>query len=169
MQHRALDAQRSLVRVLENPARYPHAVSQISVIETHISFVILTGNFAYKIKKSIDLGFLDYTTLDKRRFYCEEELRLNGRLAPRIYLAVVPICGPADDPRIGGSGEAIEYAVKMREFAQAGLLDRVLSRGELTPHHLDALAMTVASFHTRIARASQADAFGAPEAIRQPM
>lgn len=165
----ALQAQRRLLQALGEPARYPHAVGGISVIETHISFVILTGTFAYKIKKALDLGFLDFTTLAKRRFYCEEELRLNRRLAPGIYLGVVAIGGTPDEPRLDDGTEAIEYAVKMMEFPQAGLLDRVLSRGELTPRHLDALAATVAAFHSHVARAEPSDGYGDPEAVRAPM
>jgi aminoglycoside phosphotransferase family enzyme/predicted kinase len=161
--------QRGLVAALCSPARYPHAVGNITVIETHISFVLLTGTFAYKIKKSIDLGFLDFTTLAKRRFCCEEELRLNGRLAPRIYLETVAISGTAAEPRVGGEGEAIEYAVKMIEFPQENLLDRVLQRAALTPRHLDALAMTVAAFHDCVARVGPASEYGGPESVLAPV
>lgn len=165
----ALEAQRRLVRALCNPGCFPHAVGVISIIETHISLVVLTGTFAYKIKKPLDLGFLDFTTLAKRRFYCEEELRLNRRLAPRIYLDVVAIGGTPGEPRISDQTEPIEYAVKMLEFPQENILDRVLDRGGLAPRHLDALARTVAEFHARAARASRSDGYGTAEAILAPM
>ncbi|MGB7216621.1 MAG: hypothetical protein WBE98_16490, partial [Gammaproteobacteria bacterium] len=117
-----------LVRALRDPRCYPHETARIEVIETHISYVILTGLFAYKLKKPLTLPFLDFSTLERRRHFCEEELRLNRRLAPDLYLDVVPIEGDFDSPRIGtGSeasgetgvrvrGEPIEYAVKLRQF-----------------------------------------------------
>lgn len=126
----AVRHQNSLVEALHDPACYPHPVHPIRIIETHISIVVLTGTFAYKIKKPVDLGFLDFTTLEKRRLYCDEELRLNSRLAPKIYLDVVRICGTPQTPRIGGAGEVIEYAVRMREFPQEAMADQVLARGE---------------------------------------
>ena len=170
----ALREQRRLIRALLEPACHAHPVVDIRVIETHISFVILTGAYAYKIKKSVDLGFLDFTTLANRRFYCEEELRLNARLAPELYLEVVQIGGTADAPKVGGSGTAIEYAVKMREFPQQAQLDRALARGALSTRHVDALAARIAAFHFDAPRASlEPDAFradkyarhGTPEAI----
>ena len=164
-----LDLQRELVQALSNADCYPHAVGSISVIETHISFVVLTGEFAYKIKKSVDLGFLDFSTREQRRFFCGEELRLNRRLAPDLYLGVVAIGGTLAQPRIEGAGEAIEYAVKMREFPQTSLLDRVVRRGELSPWQLDCLAGTIADFHARIGRAGPMQGYGSPGAIRAPM
>ncbi|MBI3530824.1 MAG: AAA family ATPase [Betaproteobacteria bacterium] len=159
------EAQRRLVQALRDPACYPHRVGSISIIETHISFVVLTRTFAYKIKKSVDLGFLDFTTLEKRRFFCREELRLNARLAPRIYLDVVPIGGTREAPRVGDDARAIEYAVKMLEFPQEALADRVLARGELTSRHMDLLAVLVAQFHACSHRSREGDGYGTPEAI----
>ncbi len=103
-----------LVAALRRGATFDHPVGAVEAIETHISHVVLTGEYVYKIKKPLQLGFLDFSTLAKRKFYCEEELRLNRRLAPEMYLAVVPIVGSADEPRVGGIGSVIEYAVKMR-------------------------------------------------------
>lgn len=161
----ASEAQRRLVEALRDPACYAHPVHPIRVIETHISFVVLTGTFAYKIKKRVDLGFLDFTTLEKRRLFCDQELRLNSRLAPEIYLDVVPISGTPEVPRVGGGGNVIEYAVRMREFPQEALADRVLARGELTSRHIDALAALVAEFHRRVPCSGENDGYGAPEAI----
>lgn len=161
----ASEAQRRLVQALRDPACYPHPVGSISIIETHISFIVLTGTFAYKIKKSVDLGFLDFTTLEKRQFFCQEELRLNARLAPQIYLDVVPIGGTREVPRVGDDARAIEYAVKMLEFPQQALADRVLARGKLTSRHIDALAALVAEFHARSHRSRESDGYGTPEAI----
>ena len=164
-----LELQRELVQGLLNPACYPHAAGRIAVIETHISFVVLTGEFAYKIKKSVDLGFLDFSTREKRRFFCDEELRLNRRLAPDLYLEVVAIRGTPAQPRIGGAGDAIEYAVKMRRFPQTALLDAVVRRRELSPAQIDALADTIAAFHARVGRAGPLAGCGSPAAIRAPM
>ncbi len=141
----------------------------LTVVETHISFVLLDGTFAYKIKKAVDLDFLDFTTLAARRFYCHEELRLNRRLAPSLYLDVVPITGTLDAPVLGGEGAAIEYAVKMRQFDQDGLLSRVLARGELTPAHVDEIAAAVASFHAGAARAEPDAPFGRPGGVMSPV
>ncbi len=132
----------------------------LPLIETHISYVLLDGRFAYKIKKAVDLDFLDFTTLSARRFYCGEELRLNRRLAPSLYLDVVPVTGTVEAPVLGGDGTAIEYAVKMRQFDQEGLLSRVLARGELTPARVDEIAAAVASFHGGAARAGPDAPFG---------
>ncbi len=164
-QDRPAWGQSGLVEALRNPACYPHPVQSIRILETHISFVVLTGTFAYKIKKAVNLGFLDFTTLEKRRFFCEEELRLNSRLAPEIYLDVVSINGTPEAARIGGAGEVIEYAVRMREFPQETLADRVLARGELTSRHIDALAALVGEFHLRTQCSGANDGYGAPDAI----
>ena len=137
----------------------------VRVLETHISYVLLTGTYAYKIKKAVDFGFLDFRTLAGRRFFCEEELRLNRRLAPALYLEVVPITGSVDAPVIGGPGPALEYAVKMREFAQSALASRLLEAGLLGPADIDALAARVAAFHGAIGVAAAEGAFGAPEGI----
>ena len=164
----ASEALRKLVQALRDPACYPHPVGRISILETHISFVVLTGTFAYKIKKPVDLGFLDFTTLEKRRFFCQEELRLNARFAPQIYLDVVPIGTARGLPSVGDGAPAIEYAVKMLEFPQQALADRVLARGELTSLHIDALAALVAQYHAGAPSSQESDGYGTPEAILAP-
>ena len=121
-----------LLRALADPALYPHPVRRFELIETHISWVLLTGSYAYKIKKPVNLGFLDFTTLAARRHYCAEELRLNRRLAPGIYLDVVPITGTVQKPALAGDAPAIEYALKMHEFAQSALLDMPAAIAQLT-------------------------------------
>jgi uncharacterized protein len=156
-----------LVQSLQSPSAYNHPVSHIRFLETHISSVILTGRYAYKLKKPVNLGFLDFSTLEQRHFYCQEEIRLNRRLAPEIYLGVVPITGTPEVPRMAGTGSAIEFAVQMREFPQEALLSHVLQRRELMPHHVDALAREIAGFHSRIEIASSNSPFGNPEMVRQ--
>jgi uncharacterized protein len=159
------DDQSRLVRALTNPALYGPGCTAVRVVETHISYVLLTGRSAYKIKKAVDLGFLDFTTLAARHFYCDRELELNRRLAPAIYLEVVGITGTIDAPRIGGDGPAIEYAVRMREFPQDALLTCVLARKALTTAHIEALASDVAAFHTSAPRAEPGSRFGSRREI----
>jgi uncharacterized protein len=139
--------QKDLVKALLNPACYPHEVEYIKVIETHISYVFLTGSYAYKLKKAVNLGYLDFTTLKLRHFFCKEELRLNRRLAPQLYLDLVSIGGTFREPKVGIELDIIEFAVKMRQFSQDGLLNYVLSSGKLTSDQIDELAISVASFH----------------------
>lgn len=138
------------------------------MVETHISWVMLAGDYAYKLKKPVNLGFLDFSTLEKRRFYCEEELRLNRRLAPDVYLDVITIAGTPDCPVLGGSGRAIEYAVKMRRFSQENLLSTLLAKNALAPQHIDALANEIASFHRTVPSAAADSPFGTPEAVLAP-
>jgi aminoglycoside phosphotransferase family enzyme/predicted kinase len=135
------------------------------LIETHISHVLLTGRYAYKVKKAVGLGFLDFRTLEARKFYCNEELRLNRRFAPDLYIGVVPITGTADAPVIGGDGPAIEYAVKMREFPQDALASALLARGALDAKDIDALAASVAAAHDAADVAPAGGRFGDPARI----
>lgn len=158
-----------LIRALQDPARFDHPVTRFDVLETHISTILLTGPYAYKFKKPVDLGFLDFTRLERRKFYCEEELRLNRRLAPALYLEVVPVTGGIAHPSLHGDGPAIEYALKMVEFPQSAQLDRVLAHGALTAAHVDRLADDIALFHAQIAVAGRTDPFGAAAAVRAPV
>ncbi|WP_404367871.1 AAA family ATPase [Marinobacter sp.] len=154
-----------LILALQDPALYDHPVTDFQVLETHISWVILTGHYAYKIKKPMDFGFLDFSTLERRRYFCEEELRLNQRLAERLYLDVVPITGTPEEPRLGGDGEPFEYAIRMRQFDQSELLDARQERSELEPGLLTALARQTADFHGRIPPVPEDKPFGTPESV----
>jgi aminoglycoside phosphotransferase family enzyme/predicted kinase len=156
---------RSLIAALQRPECYPHPVVGPRLIETHISWVLLTGEYAYKIKKPVDLGFVDFTTLALRRRYCEEELRLNRRLAPELYLAVVAIRGTPGAPVIGGKGRLIDYAVKMREFPQEALASRALARGRFDAAAVDAFAAVIAGFHAVAPRAPAGGNLGGAGAV----
>ena len=112
----------TLVENMLNPDVYAHETHDIRLLETHCAWVILTGDFAYKIKKPVNFGFLDFSTLDKRQLFCDEEVRLNRRFAPDIYLDAVAITGTVDHPQISGDGPVLEYAVRMRQFADNQLL-----------------------------------------------
>jgi aminoglycoside phosphotransferase family enzyme/predicted kinase len=120
----------ALIDGLREARAFPHPAGPVRVVETHISWVLLTGDFAYKIKKPLDLGFLDYSTLALRQRFCEEELRVNRRYAPELYLDVVAITASADGPEIGGAGKVIEYAVRMRQFPDDALLADVVARAD---------------------------------------
>ncbi len=147
-------------------AAYPHAVGPIEVLQTNTSMIALTGRYAYKIKKPVALEFLDMRTLERRRFLCEEELRLNARLAPDLYLDVVGIVrGPAGI-RVGGPGAAIEYAVRMHQFDRSQELSALLERGEATAAELAVLGGHVARFHLAAARAAGTQAFTATTRMR---
>ncbi len=139
----------SLAAALTSPACYPHAVDGVMLAETHISWVLLTGQYAYKVKKPVTLPFLDFGTLRKRKHFCEEELAVNRRLAPQLYLGVVPIGGAPAAPRIGKT-PAFEYAVKMRQFAPEARLDRVLAADRLTQAALCEFADHLARFHAAL-------------------
>jgi len=156
----------SLGEALRDPACYPHPVDRVEVLETHISWVFLAGEFAYKVKKPVRLPFLDFSSLSERYYYCREEVRLNRRTAPQVYLDVVPIGG--EPPRIGESSPLADYAVRMRRFPQQALLERLAEEGRLEPGHVDLLADEVARFHCAVAIASDRDDYGLPDRVCVP-
>lgn len=149
--HRASASQISvdtrLIEGLMSPAAFGHEVIEVHLIETHISWLILAGDFVYKIKKPIVLDFLDFGNLEKRRFFCDEEIRLNKPWAPDVYLDVVPVTLQGDQPRFGGSGEPIEYAVRMHRFDEDMQLDKQLEQGKLTFEDMQELANKIAHRH----------------------
>lgn len=161
----SMEQQRELVEALLQPGMFAHPVSSISLIETHISWVILTGDYVYKLKKPVNFGFLDFSTLDKRRFFCQEELRLNRCFAPDLYLDVVTISGSVERPVPDGAGVPLEYAVRMRQFPQSGLLSDMAQRRALQPAHIDEIAALVAEIHARVGVAGADSDYGRPEDV----
>jgi aminoglycoside phosphotransferase family enzyme/predicted kinase len=157
-----------IVDGLLTPEIYPHPSTGVELVETHISWVLLTGLRAYKIKKPVNLGFVDFTTLERRKHFCEEEIRLNRRLAPDLYLDVVPITGSIDNPQIDGEGPVIEYAVRMRQFDKAHLLT-ALPPIELTVTRIEQLADDCAAFHGRADAVAPDSHFGTPESNFKPV
>lgn len=153
-----------LIAALLAPSRYPHPAARVELVETHASWLLLAGEFAYKIKKPITLPFLDYGTLARREACCRAELLLNRRLAPALYLDVVPIGGSPQQPQLE-TVPAIEWAVRMRRFDESGRLDRVAARGELQPAHLTQLAATLWAFHEAAAVAAVDTRFGAAQQV----
>ncbi len=156
-----------LVRRLLSPEAYPHQVENVRLVETHISWVFLTGQHAYKVKKPVNLGFLDFSTLERRRHFCQEEVRLNRRFAPSLYEAAVPITGSPDKARVDGSGEATEWAVRLAQFDEASRLDRVLDAGELSRDDCDDLARAIADVQDGLGVASLDTPWGTRKTVAE--
>jgi aminoglycoside phosphotransferase family enzyme/predicted kinase len=161
----ALEGHAALIAALRDPAAYPHDTGVVEVIETHISSVLLAGDRAYKLKKPVAIGFLDFSTLERRRFFCEEEVRLNRRTAPDLYLAVVPITAERGRPQVAGRGNVLEYAVCMRRFATGDLLSERADAGRIGPADVDRLAAVIASLHERAARAPTDSPWGSADIV----
>ncbi len=149
-----------------NPRLYGPAVKKVRLIQTHTSWVFLTGEYAYKVKKPVNFGFLDYTTLDARRFFCHEEFRLNRKLSPDIYIGVEEITDRAGSLAIGKPGRTVDYALKMRELPQHWLMTEQLRRGAVSFGHIDEIARIVAGFHRCAERGAQVAQYGSSEVIR---
>ncbi|MFQ4134952.1 AAA family ATPase [Nodosilinea sp. PGN35] len=163
----AVSALPDLIQQMCEPGFYPHPVAApVRLLQTHVSYVLLTGDYAYKVKKPVNFGFLDYSTLEKRRHFCQEELRLNQRGAGPLYLEVVTIGQAADSYQLG-SGTPVEYAVKMVQFPQDTLLSALYDRGELTDSLMQDLAVAVADFHRGAETNDHIRSFGTVEQIRQ--
>jgi aminoglycoside phosphotransferase family enzyme/predicted kinase len=158
-----------LIQALLAPQLYPGAVTQVELVETHISWVLLAGDYAYKLKKPVKLPFLDFSSLALRHQACLDELRLNRRLAPDIYLDVLALANTAQGPQWGKGGEVIDYAVRMRRFDESGRLDRVCARGELRAQHLSELASSLVAFHAQADSAAPGTRFGQPAQVLAPM
>lgn len=155
-----------LIAALHQPARYPGVVGAVSLLETHISWVLLAGEFAYKIKKPVNFGFLDFSTLEARRTFCEAELRLNRRTAPDVYLDVLPIAGTRSAPIIGGPGEPIEYLLRMHRFPQEAIFDSMVKKGSLRRAHMEQLAARIAAFHLSLHATGNEASYGTSEQVR---
>jgi len=160
-----LDDQTRLVKALQDPTLWSPPVDKVQVRETHISWVLLAGEYAFKLKKAVDFGFLDYSTLEKRRWQCEREVTLNRRTAPMLYLNVLPVSGSPERPRPGDPAAPIDYLVKMRRFDENRLLARLVERGELDDGHMQRLARAIATFQERAAAVPAESEWGTPETV----
>jgi aminoglycoside phosphotransferase family enzyme len=158
-----------MIQDLLNPAALPDPTKKVSLVQTHISVVLLADHFAYKIKKPVNFGFLDFLTLEKRAFYCEQELKLNRRLAKDIYIAVLPVFFDGKSYCMGikrGQGRVVEYAVKMKRIRPERLMTFLFEKDALTATHLHRLAKVLAHFHKSALRTAEIDRFGEPEAFK---
>lgn len=157
-----------IVPVMSDPCFYDHHVAEVEMIETHISWIFLAGEFAYKVKKPLDLGFLDFSTLAKRHHYCREELRLNRQFAPQLYLDLIQVGGSPQSPTMHRH-PPLEYAVKMRRFPQDCQLDRMLAAEQLQARHLLAFASQIATLHQNASTAEADSPYGTPAAVVAPV
>lgn len=149
-----------LITALLSPDAFPERPEYVRLVQTHISYVFILPDVVYKIKKPVDLGFLDFTTIEKRRFFCEEEARLNSRLAPEIYLGVVPITFRNGRAQVNGAGAAVDYAVKMKRVADDCLLVNAVKDGAVTPEAIRRIAAVIAAFHRDAKTDERIAAFG---------
>lgn len=159
--------QSSMIDDLLNPASLPDKTGKVSLVQTHISMVFVADQFVYKVKKPVDFGFLDFTTLEKRKYYCHQEVKLNQRLARDVYIGVLPVVYDGKHHRIGeGKGKIVEYAVKMKKIPDEMLMKSVFSRGELGAGHLREIARLLARFHLGAEQSTEIDKYGEPEAFK---
>ena len=157
-----------LIQQMMQPGFYPHSVKEpIQLIQTHISYVFLTGEYAYKVKKPMNFGFLNYSTLEQRKHFCHEELRLNQRGAAELYLEVLPIAGDEKQYQLGGTGEAVEYVLKMRQFPQEMLFVNLFEQGKLDDALMEEMGRVVAQYHANAATNDYIRKFGEVAQIRQ--
>ncbi len=157
----------SIIDDFQNPAALPDKSDSVSVVQTHISIVFVADEFVYKVKKPVNFGFLDFSTLEKRRYYCHQEVKLNRRLSTDIYIDVLAITFDGKKYTMRGDGrEAVEYAVKMKRIPDKDLMKSVFERGELTLDHLKEVAEILARFHSNAHRSTEIDQFGKPEKFR---
>lgn len=136
-----------LVAFLRDPRSYPRGGRRVHLVQTHASWLVLTGRRVYKVKKPVDFGFLDFSTLEKRRHFCHREVALNRRLCPGLHLGVLPISLHRGRLRFGPGGEVVEYAIEMRRLPERYFMLRLLARGEITPPEVDRIVATLAPFY----------------------
>jgi aminoglycoside phosphotransferase family enzyme len=154
-----------IVTVLSDPTAYPEPTKKVEIVQTQMSVVFLTDKLVYKIKKPVNLGYLDYTTLEKRQHLCEQEVRLNRRLCPEVYLGVAHITLEKGKITLDGRGEMIEYAVKMRKLPQNRMMDVLLAKNRVTPAMIVRVAEKVADFHSKAETRPDIGKFGSLETI----
>jgi len=157
----------SMIDDLLSPHALPDPTQSVTLVQTHISMVFVGDEYVYKVKKEVDFGFLDFSTLEKRRHFCEQEVRLNQRLSRGIYLGVVPVTLARGEHRLGRrGGEIVDYAVRMRRIPQDRLMKTLQERGELREPHLEDVADLLARFHREAERSAEIDAFGSWESFK---
>jgi len=156
-----------MVKALLDSKAYPETSQQVELVQTQMSFVFLTDDYVYKVKKPVNLGYLDYTTLEKRQLYCQREVELNRRLCPDIYLGVVSIARDKGNILVEGQGKAMEYAVKMRRLPQEAMMDVLLADNQVSPQMVTSLAQRLAAFHQTAETNDNISAFGDLDTITE--
>jgi uncharacterized protein len=158
----------ALIQQMLTPGFYPHPVTEpIELIQTHASYVLLTGDFVYKLKKPVNFGFLDYSTVEHRKHFCEEEIRLNQRGAKELYLEVLPIAKQGNSYHFGHDAEVVDYAVKMVQFPQSALLSNMFEAGIITSAEIESMGRVVAEFHANAQTNEYISTFGTVDRLRQ--
>ena len=157
----------SLQKALLTPEIYPDRPKEVGFFETHISLLFFTGNRVYKVKKPVDFGFLDFTSLEKRKYFCEQEVTLNRRLSPKIYLGVVKITQDGKQILLNGNGEVVEYAVEMKQIPEELLMDKLLEKGQVTSKMIEAISEKLAHFYFNAATSDFIKSFAKPDRVKQ--
>lgn len=150
------------VRRLLEPAAYPHPAAEVRLVQTHISYVFLAGDYVYKFKKPVDFGFLDFTSLEKRKYFCEQELVLNQRLCPTLYLGLVTV-NESGGLTLNGPGPAVEYGVKMKRMPEDRMMGEIIKANRLTPAMLESIVDTLVPFYDKADGAEKQ--FGTAQAV----
>ncbi|MCX5874768.1 MAG: hypothetical protein NT087_00425 [Deltaproteobacteria bacterium] len=153
------------IQALLKPETYPHPAPEITLVQTHISYVLLAGDFVYKIKKPVDFGFLNFTTLEKRKHFCEEELLLNRRLCPSLYLGLVAITQQGAAFSLDGPGAPVEYAVKMARMPEERMMAKVIAQGGLSKEILDQIIAIIVPFYAKAESGPAIEKFGTAQAV----
>lgn len=154
-----------LARAMLKPEIYPETPDKVELMQTQMSFVFIAGDYVYKVKKPVNLGYLDYTTLEQRKYFCDKELELNRRLCPQTYLGVIPITKAGKEFTIGGTGQPVEYAVKMRYLPRDRMMNVLLEKEQVTPEMAAEVARILADFHRRAETSPEISYYGSLKAI----
>jgi aminoglycoside phosphotransferase family enzyme len=157
---------KSIANDLKNPKAYPESTTQVEMLQTHISYIFITDDYVYKVKKPVNFGFLDFSTLDKRLYYCQKEVELNKRLSPDVYLDVVPITDEGESLAVKGEGDIIDHAVKMRKIPMDRLMEKLLEEGKLTSKMIESVAKKISEFHDEAATSPEIEKFGSITVIK---
>lgn len=157
----------NILENLKKPEFFGSGIKSVNVIQTHISYVALTGKYAYKVKKPVDFGFLDFSTIEKRKHFCEEELRLNKRLCPDIYLDVLPITQKNGELELNGGGETVDYALKMKEFSQDRIMTKLLKQGKIDKETIENICDILVNFYNSEQHSKEIDSYGEIDAVKK--
>lgn len=155
----------SFIQSLLKPEKYPHPVENVELVQTHISFVLLAGDYVYKFKKPVNFGFLDFSDLEKRHFCCDQELLLNRRLCPDIYLDIVEVHQQGQEFFLDGQGKLIEYGVRMKRMPEESMMANLIRSGSLSEKHVDAIVDVLVPFYAQAEHGKEVSVFGTAEAV----
>jgi aminoglycoside phosphotransferase family enzyme/predicted kinase len=156
----------AIMAFLQQPSSYPHHPMEVRLLQTHASVVAMAPPYVYKVKKHVDLGFLDFTSLEKRKNNCEREVTLNSRFCPDLYVAIVPICVKQGQLHFGAEGQVVDYALQMKQLPHGYFMDQLLKAGKVTTEVLEAVLAELSAFYQRHPPSPSVSAYGDPALIR---